>query len=310
MKIVRAMLAVYVTLFLAGAAGAQQDQARKGTPAARPGRAVSAQAAGSASPVARRVEAYLRNLYALGPKFNVKVGEPQATPIPGLRSVGVEITTEDQVNNLIMYVSEDGRFLVQGELSDMQADPFAKIRAAMDLSAAASRGPADAKVVVVEYADFQCPSCRLLSKSLRGIFPDYPQVRFVFRDFPLTQIHAWALTAATAGRCIYHKNPAAFWTYADYIYDRQDKITADNVWETVVQQGVAAGYDEADFKACMADPAMKAEIDKSIAEGEELKIANTPTVFVNGRRLVGGERQVLVQFIDYELGQTTKAAKP
>jgi protein-disulfide isomerase len=304
------VLAVVATLVLAAPVAAQQNQAKPGTQAPSAAHAASAQAATSASPVAHRVEAYLRHLYALGPKFKVKVGEPQPTAVPGLRVVSVEISGEGQSNSGAVFVSDDGRYLVQGDLSDMQADPFAKIRAAMNLSAAASRGPANAKVVVVEYADLQCPSCRKLSEILRGIYPDYPQVRFVYRDFPLTQIHAWALTAATAGRCIYHKDPAAFWTYADYIYDHQDKVNADNVWETVVKQGVTAGYDEESFKACMADPAMKKEVDRSMAEGIELKIANTPTVFVNGRRLVGGEREVLVQYIDYELAQTSRPQKP
>lgn len=259
------------------------------------------------------VEAYLRNLYALGPKFAIKVRQPQLTAIPGLRSVEVEFSSQGQTNHVMMYVSEDGRYLLQGDLADMQGDPFAKLREEMDLSSAPSRGPSSSKVVVVEYADLECPSCRHLSEVLRGILPDYPQVKFVFREFPLTQIHPWALTAAIAGRCIYHKDPAAFWIYADYMFDHQDKINAGNIWETVVSRGVAAGYDDASFKACMADPAMKSEIDKSISEGVTLKLANTPTVFVNGRRLVGGERDPLVQYIDYELarsGNKPRQAKP
>jgi len=296
-------------LFLAAAANAQQPAA-PAAPASRPAHPEAASAASSSSPVARRVEAYLRNLYALGPKFTVKIGEPQPTPIPGLRAVSVEISVEHQSNNLTMFVSEDGRYLVQGELGDMQADPFAKLRAQMDLSSAPSRGPANAKVVLVEYGDLQCPSCRRLSEILRGVYPNYPQVRFVFRDFPLTQIHAWALTAATAGRCIYHKDPAAFWPYSDYMFDHQETINADNVWETVVQQGEAAGYDADSFKACMADPAIRAEIDKSTAEGIALKVANTPTVFVNGRRQVGGDRESLEQYLDYEIARTSAPPKP
>jgi protein-disulfide isomerase len=260
--------------------------------------------------VPARVESYLRNLYALGPKYSMKIGQPQPTAIPGLRSVEVEISTQGQSNKGTMYVSDDGRYLFQGDLSDMQADPFAELQQEMELSSAPSLGPAGAKVVVVEYADLQCPSCRRLSEVVRGLLPDYPQVRFVYREFPLTQIHAWALTAAVGGRCIYHKNPAAFWTYADYIYDHQDQISAGNIWETVLAQGVAAGYDEGSFKACMADPAMKTEIDKSINEGITLKIANTPTVFVNGRRLVGGEREGLVQYIDFELARLTTRPRP
>ena len=240
----------------------------------------------------------------------MKVSEPQPTPIPGLRAVSIEISAEGQSNSGTVFVSDDGRYLVQGDLADMQADPFAKIRAEMNLSAAPSRGPGNARVVVVEYGDLQCPSCRRLSEILRGLYPDYPQVRFVFRDFPLTHIHAWAQTAAIAGRCIYHRDPAAFWPYSDYMFDHQESISASNVWETVVQQGVAAGYDADAFKACMADPAMRAEVDKSTDEAVALKVSNTPTVFVNGRRLVGGDRDALAQYIDYELAHARATSKP
>ncbi len=303
MKNVCAMLC---SLLLAAMAANGQQPA----PGDRPAPGDKPAAEGASPAVERRIEAYLRNVYALGPKFTVKIGEPQPSAVPGLRAVSVEISVEGQSNTLTMYVSDDGRYLMQGELADMQADPFAKMRSQMDLSSAPSRGPATAKVVLVEYGDLQCPSCRRLSEVLRGLYPDYPQVRFVFRDFPLTQIHPWALTAATAGRCIYHKNPNAFWPYSDYIYDHQDAISAGNVWETVLERGVAAGYDADSFKACMADPAMKAEIDKSTAEGIALKVANTPTVFINGRRLVGGDREALVQYIDYELARTAAPAKP
>ena len=306
MKNVCAMLCL-VLLAVAPADARQQPAA---PPSARPVHSAQPQSSTPASPVARRIEAYLRNLYALGPHFTVKVGEPQPSPIPGLRAVNVAIVVEGQTNNLTMFVSDDGRFLLQGDLADMQADPFAHIRKQMDLSSAPSLGPAIAKVVMVEYADLQCPSCRRLSEILRGLYPNYPQVRFVFREFPLTQIHAWALTAAVAGRCIYHKDPAAFWPYSEYMFDHQETISADNVWETVLAQGAAAGYDSDSFKACMADPAMKTEIDKSTAEGMALKVSNTPTVFVNGRRLVGGDRDALVQYIDYELARSGPAPRP
>ena len=297
-------------LSLVMSAAVAQAQSSKPASTASPARAATGTSTASASPLSKKVEAYVRNLYALGPHYTVKVGEPHPTPISGMQSVSVEVSADGQSNNVTMFVSDDGRYLLQGDLSDMQADPFAKNRADMDLNGAPSRGPANAKIVAVEYGDFQCPSCRRLSQTLRSVYPDYPQVRFVFRDFPLTQIHAWAMTAAIGGRCIYHKNPDAFWTYSDYVYDHQDRITAENVWETVMQQGMAAGYDEAGLKSCMADPGMKAEIEKSMAEGVALKIANTPTIFINGRRLVGGEREPLTQYIDYELAQTKKPKTP
>ena len=310
MKIVSALLCTLCCAFLLSVAAPAQTHSAAGEPQEAHAAHPAAQGPSSFAPVARKIEAYLRNLFALGARFKIKVAEPKPTPIPGIRAVDVDISVEGQSNTLTLFVSDDGRYIIQGDLADMQIDPFVKIRGQMDFTSAPSHGPANAKVVVVEYADLQCPSCRLLSEVLRGIFPNYPQVRFVFREFPLTQIHVWSLTAAIGGRCVYHKDPAAFWPYSEYIFDHQDTITADNAWDTVVAQGVAAGFDADSFKACMADPAMKAEIDKSTDEGIALKVANTPTVFVNGRRLVGGNRDSLVQYIDYELARTGGAAKP
>src|SRR5437879_8572806 len=93
----------------------------------------------------------------------------------------------------------------------MSTDPLAAVRSQIHLADCPSKGPANARVVVVEYADFQCPTCGQLHKVLSEIEPQYPQVRFVYKDFPLTHIHPWAMTAAIAGRCAYRQNPEAFW---------------------------------------------------------------------------------------------------
>ncbi len=63
---------------------------------------------------------------------------------------------------------------------------------------------------------------------MRSIEAKYPQVRVVFKDFPLTQIHPWAMTAALAGRCTYQMNPEAFWKFHDAVYDNQDLISPAN----------------------------------------------------------------------------------
>ena len=251
--------------------------------------------------LSKRVERYLRTMYAWGPQYVVKIGAPTATPVPGLLQVPLEVSFAGDTNSGQVFVSADGRFIVQGELSDMTGDPFAAIRQKINLDDAASEGPADARVVVVEYGDFQCPSCRQLQQVLKPLRPNYPQVRFVFRDFPLTHIHAWAMTASLGGRCILRQNPAAFWTYFDAIYDAQDLIKPETAYDKVLEQAAALGIDQAAFKTCMAAPETKAAVERSIQEGIDLKIANTPTVFVNGRRMVGGDRESLEQYIQFEL---------
>jgi protein-disulfide isomerase len=164
-----------------------------------------------------------------------------------------------------------------------------------------TQGPANARVILVEYADFECPSCKQLDTILRSILPNFPDVRLVYKDFPLTQIHPWALTAAQAGRCAYRQNPTAFWKFHDLIFDHQDLISPGNVWDKMQDFAAQSGLDSAALRTCMADPGIQAQIQKSTAEGEALHVANTPTIFVNGHRLIAPDASTLEQFIRYEL---------
>jgi protein-disulfide isomerase len=265
--------------------------------------AVAAQSAPgqSSAAIQKKVEEYLRHLYAWGPSFKIKFGATKDAPIAGLYEFTVEVTMGDQSDTGVFYASKDGRYLIRGDIQDMSTDPLAVVRAQINLSDNPAKGPANATITIVEYGDFQCPSCRELHNVLREIEPQYPQIRLVFKDFPLTQIHPWAMTAATAGRCAYQQNPAAFWKMNDAIYDAQDLISTENVWQKLIALGAQAGLDTAALRTCMSDPATGEIINATIKEGLQLKIANTPTVFVNGRRLIGPDRATLEQFLQYEL---------
>lgn len=261
--------------------------------------------------IPKKVEDYLRHLYAWGPQIKLTIGQPVQTPVTGLFQVSVEVISTEQKSSGLVFVSDDGRFLFQGELEDMAADHFGQVRRNMHLEDAPSQGPANARVVVVEYADFQCPSCRALEQALKGIKPNYPMVRFVYRDFPLTRMHPWAMTAAIAGRCVYQQKPAAFWAFHDAVYDGQDMTTVENAWDRLLELAGKAGVDQDAFKVCMASPEARQAVENSIQEGLSLKVTNTPTVFVNGRRQVGGDRDLLEQFIQYDLADTApKSGNP
>ena len=254
-----------------------------------------------ASPIQKNLEAYLRNLYAWGPSFHVKVGPLMEAPVAGFYEVNVQVTMGDQSDSTVVYVTRDGRYLLRGEIQDMSVDPLAAVRSQIHLADSPGKGPANARVVLAEYADFQCPTCGQLYKVLREIEPHYPQVRIIFKDFPLSQIHPWAMTAALAGRCAYQQNHEAFWKVHDAIFESQEVISAGNAYEKMVNFAAQAGLDASTFRACMASPQTGQAITQSVKEGQALKIANTPTVFVNGRRLIGADRTLLEQYIQYEL---------
>ncbi len=262
------------------------------------------------SPTQKNIEAYLRHLYAFGPDVLLAVGPPKSTPVEGLLETTIDVTIGGNKETVKFYVSKDGKFLFRGELSDMSKDPLAENRAQIQMNDVPSLGNPNAAVTLVEYSDFECPVCRNLHDALRGMLPNYAgKVRVVFKDFPIEQLHPWARTAAIAGRCAYQQDPKAFWKMYDLIYDNQEIISAATAWTKMMDYAGQSGLDADSFKTCMASPEAGAAVNASRANGQQLDVNSTPTVFVNGRRMVGADAHLLEQYINYELAQQ-KAAKP
>lgn len=260
------------------------------SPAAKPGSVES------------RVEHYLRNLYAWGPTFDLKVGPPKPSPIPDLLEVPVTVSTEGRSDTAVVYVSKTGSFLFRGELADMSVDPFADTRSKLHVGNSPSIGPADAKITLIEFGDLECPSCRQLDLVLRELLPRHPEVRLVFKHFPLTNVHPWAMTAAIASQCAFHQSPAAFWKFHDAIYDAQDVISPSNVWDKMLDLANQQGLNSETFRTCMADPDTANEVKQTIDEGHTLSITATPTTFVNARRVVGPDKPLMEQYINFNFG--------
>jgi protein-disulfide isomerase len=261
-------------------------------------------------PTERRIESYLRHLYAWGPDFKLTVSPLKESSVAGLYEASVDVSKDNQKDTATVYVSKDGRYLVRGEVADMNADPLAENRSKMHLENNPSTGPLSAPVTIVEFSDFQCPSCRQLHDVLKTVTADYSQVRLVFKDFPLTQIHPWAMTASIAARCAYQQNPQAFWKVYDSIFASQQVISPDNAWQKMLDFGTQAGLEQQSFRACMSNPEAAQAIQENMKEGQSLAVASTPTVFINGRRLVGPDRSVLDQYIHFELNAGHSPPQP
>jgi protein-disulfide isomerase len=272
--------------------------------------ATAAPATAAPSPTQKNIEAYLRHLYAFGADVLVVVGPPKETQVEGLLETAIDVTINGNKETAKFYVSKDGKFLFRGELSDMTKDPLAESRAQIQMKDAPSLGDPKAPVTLVEYSDFECPVCRNLHDALRGMLPNYAgKVRVIFKDFPIEQLHPWARTAAIAGRCAYQQDPKAFWKMYDFIYDNQEIISAANAWTKMMDYASQSGLDADAFKSCMASPEAGAAVNASRANGQLLDVSSTPTIFVNGRRIVGADPHLLEQYINYELAQQ-KAGKP
>jgi protein-disulfide isomerase len=250
--------------------------------------------------VESRVEKYLRNLYAWGPAFDVKVGPTKQSPLADLLEVPVTVSMGGQSDTAVVYVSKAGNFLLRGELTDMSVDPFADIRSKLHVGNSPSMGPEDAKITLFEFADFECPSCRQVDLILRELLPLHPEVRLVFKHYPLTDIHPWAMTAAIASQCAFQQSPSAFWKMHDAIFDAQDVISPSNVWDKMQDLAAQVGLNAELYNSCIINPETKSQVTSTIEEGHTLTITATPTTFINGRRIVGPDKSQINQNIAFK----------
>jgi protein-disulfide isomerase len=266
-------------------------------------KAQSKPASSDTAQLQKAIEAYLRNLYAFGSDVNLVVSPPKDSEVPGLLETTVDLKIGENTEKAKFYVSKDGKYLIRGEASELSKDPLAQNRALLDIKDAPSFGNPNAIVTLVEFSDFECPVCRNLHDAVRGMLPSYPQVRIVFKDYPIEALHPWARTAAIAGRCAYNQKPESFWKMYDLIYDNQDVISPENAWTKMSDFAAQAGLDPDTFRACMSSPEAGAAVNASRENGQKLDVNSTPTIFVNGRPLVGADPHTLEQYIQYELAK-------
>jgi protein-disulfide isomerase len=267
------------------------------------------QQAGVSAVIKQSIEAFLRNYYALGSEYTITVGTPKPLGNSGLSELPVDVKSAEGGDTVKMYLTADGNYLIRGEVNNIHVDPLAENIAKFDLKGAPVYGDPKAPITMVEYGDFECPVCRNFHDAVRGMLPNYPQVKLIFKDFPIEQIHPWARTAAIAGRCVYQQNPQAFWKFYDLVYDNQDLVSAASAYDKMLEFAGKAGVNADAVKSCLSSPQAAAEVDASLANGKLLDVRSTPTIFVNGRRLGGADPHALQQYIDYEVAKLKSAKK-
>jgi protein-disulfide isomerase len=167
-----------------------------------------------------------------------------------------------------------------------------------------SFGPADAPVTIVEFGDFECPSCRGEAPLLRELIPElFPtKVRIVFKDYPLETIHPWARAAAIAARCVFRQDPKAFWKFYDWDYENQDDITVENLKSKALAWAAANGIHSDQLGNCIDTKATDGDVARNIGEGRAAGVRGTPTLFVNGVKS-SGLLLALQQTIEKELAR-------
>lgn len=175
-----------------------------------------------------------------------------------------------------------------------------------------TRGPAEAKVVIEEFSDFQCPACASAEPVVKQVLEQYgDQVQFVYNDFPLTSIHPNAGNAALAGQCAWKQGDDAFWKLHDLLFERQTSWVSKSRTAAVDDFKAFAGeltLDTTAFNQCLDNQETEEAVKDDEREARQRNVNSTPTFFVNGERVVGGSE--LAAAVERALGQEPLPPSP
>jgi protein-disulfide isomerase len=248
--------------------------------------------------LSKKIERQVRNFYNVPSEVNILVGAlTPSTDWPAYDAVTVTIDGGDgKKQDYKFLLSKDRNTMLRMVKFDLTKDPFAEVMNKIDISGRPIRGTKSAKVLVVNFDDFECPFC---SRMHEALFPELlkeygDRVTFVYKDYPLEEIHPWAVHAAVDANCLAAQNGDAYWDFADYIHANQREVSNEKTpvarfaeldrltmlhgqkhnLDTVKLQSCIKAQDESSVKAAMK-------------EADGLGVSATPTMFINGEKIDG-----------------------
>jgi protein-disulfide isomerase len=243
-----------------------------------------------------RIERQVRAFYTIPGNVKIVLGALKPSEFPNYDALTITFDGGDKKQNYDFLLSKDGKALIRMTKLDLTKDPYAEIMKKIDVAGRPTRGNKEAKVVAVNFDDFECPFCSRMHQTLfPKLLKEYgDRVLFIYKDFPLQEIHPWATHAAVDANCLASQNNDAYWDFADYIHGNQGEVNAEKnrdgqfaaLDRLALVQGQKHDLDATKLQSCIkaqADDAVKA----SIREGEKLGLSATPSLFVNGELIDG-----------------------
>jgi protein-disulfide isomerase len=273
----------------------------------QPAAAAASQPAATSLPSEQELDAALRRNLGWDSSVNWEIYEIRQSPIAGIADVFLSIKGGAPMH---LFVSSDRQYAIAGgDLIPFGPNPYAPAREKLRGADGPARGPATPTINIVVFSDLQCPHCKAAEPVLNKLAAEFPQVRLIFQQFPLTSIHPWAMKAAQYADCAGRSNPAAFWKFVDSIYDTQAAIAPETAETKLKELATAAGLNAQQIAACAADPQTTARVNKSIDLGKSLEVNQTPTVFINGRRVLAVANMAyeqLTSIVNFEIANAGK----
>ncbi len=237
---------------------------------------------------------YLQKRFMISDASHIQLGPMVPTAMSGIFSRTLRVSNDrGQSVMATLYTNAGGTQMILtqgvGQMYDLTKDPWEKINLkSIHLDDHPSMGNPDAPVTIVEFADFECPFCArafgTLETMVHTTYKD--KIRVIYKSYPLNS-HPWAIRAALGAECARLQNPEAFWDFARDYYSSQGSITVKNIDDHIHATAKRLNLDVPSLDACMAGKAAQARVEQDQKDGTSIGVTSTPTLFVNGVRVIG-----------------------
>jgi len=247
--------------------------------------------------LAHKIERQVRGAFKVPPDFKVIVGTiSPSKDFPTYDALIVTVDSGDRKQDLNFLLSKDRSSLIRLNKLDLNKDPYAETMSKISLTGRPTRGAKNSKVVVVNFDDFECPFCaRMYQELFPEVLKEYgDRITFVFKDYPLTEIHPWAVHAAVDANCLAAQNGDAYWDFSDYIHANQHEVSNEKTFadrlsaidRLTMLQGQKHNLDTVKLQSCIKAQDESA-VRASMKEADSIGVEATPTLFINGEKIDG-----------------------
>ncbi len=209
----------------------------------------------------------------------------------------------EKVDSASVIATRDGEFIVFQILNTSERmphpTPAEPERVNVSIDDDPMLGNPSAKVVIIEFGDFQCPYCKkFATETLPKLIENYgDKILFVYRDFPL-EFHQLAFNASIAADCA--REQGRFWEYHDILFERQSEWASNA--SKFLDYAKELNLNVSKFKACLESGKYADEVEKDFLDGLHAGVEGTPTFFINGRKVVGAlPYETFAEIIEEEL---------
>jgi protein-disulfide isomerase len=248
----------------------------------------------------RRIEVLVRSQFDVPPNVDVTIGATSKSDFPGYDNLPITFSSHGKQTVVNFLLSTDGNTVARLERFDISKSPQDSI----SIQNRPLRGTPEAKITIVNFDDLQCPYCARMHEQLFPSTLDRYKglIKFYYKDYPLVEIHPWAMHAAVNANCIADQSGDAYWRFVDYVHSHSEEVsgTAHDMQQAFKtldklthEEGERSKLDLAKLDACVAkqdDSAIRA----SMKQGDSLGVNGTPTLFINGERISGALPQAQV----------------